>query len=175
MWAFARDGVLPASGWLKKLSSEERIPRNTVIVAGCVAAILLLATNSERIYFTLLSFTTGGFYLVFLLPVLGALISRLRGRWDQGPFSLGRLGLVVTIAATVWLIFELLNISWPRAGDLPWYQNWGVVVMIAVVGVLGVLTYLPLRERISHVHETTGERDAAPATTAGTGMDEAPR
>jgi heme A synthase len=82
---------------------------------------------------------------------------------------------VVTIAATVWLIFELLNISWPRAGDLPWYQNWGVVVMIAVVGVLGVLTYLPLRERISHVHETTGERDAAPATTAGTGMDEAPR
>lgn len=175
MWAFARDGVLPASGWLKKLSSEERIPRNTVIVAGCVAAILLLATNSERIYFTLLSFTTGGFYLVFLLPVLGALISRLRGRWDQGPFSLGRLGLVVTTAATVWLVFELLNISWPRAGDLPWYQNWGVVVMIAVVGVLGVLTYLPLRERISHVHETTGERDAAPASTAGVSTDEAPR
>ncbi|HEV2092694.1 MAG TPA: amino acid permease [Rubrobacter sp.] len=175
MWAFARDGVLPASGWLKKLSSEERIPRNTVIVAGCVAALLLLATNSERIYFTLLSFTTGGFYLVFLLPVLGALISRLRGRWEQGPFTLGGLGPIVTLAATVWLVFELLNISWPRAGDLPWYQNWGVAVMIAVVGVLGVLTYLPLRERISRVHDTAGERDAAPASTAGDKTDEASR
>ncbi len=152
MWAFARDGVLPASGWLKRLSSGERIPRNAVVVAGCVAAILLLATNSERIYFTLLSFTTGGFYLVFALPVLGALISRMRGGWEVGPFNLGRLGLVVTLAATLWLAFELTNIAWPRAGDLPWYQNWGVVVMIVVVGVLGILTYLPLRERIARVH-----------------------
>jgi amino acid transporter len=175
MWAFARDGVLPASGWLKKLSPGERVPRNAVIVAGCVAALLLLATNSERIYFTLLSFTTGGFYLVFLLPVLGALIARLRGSWEEGPFTLGRLGLLVTLAATVWLVFELVNIAWPRAGDLPWYQNWGVVVMIAVVGLLGLLAYLPLRERISHVHETTHERDAVPAPTAGARTDEAPR
>lgn len=47
--------------------------------------------------------------------------------------------------------------------------------MIAVVGVLGVLTYLPLRGRISRVHGMTGERDAAPASSAGVGTDEASR
>ena len=136
-----------------------------------MAALLLLATNSERIYFTLLSFTTGGFYLVFALPVLGALISRLRGRWEHGPFSLGRFGFAVTLAATLWLAFELTNIAWPRAADLPWYQNWGVVVMIVVVGILGLLTYVPLRERISRLthlaHERAGSRSHAPEREPG--------
>ena len=71
MWAFARADVLPASGMLKKLSPGARLPVNTVLTTGVIAAILLISTQSENVYLTLISMATGGFYISFALPVVG--------------------------------------------------------------------------------------------------------
>lgn len=148
-WSFARDAALPGSGVLRRLSSSDRLPVNAIVLAGIVAALILTTTQSDDVYVTLISFTTGGFFISFALPTLGVLGARLRGRWSAGPFTLGRWGLPVTCAAAAWAVFELVNIAWPRSVGVPWYQDYGVLLMTAIIGALGVACYLPVRHRIA--------------------------
>ena len=148
MWAFARADVLPASGVLKKLSPNARLPINTTLLTGVIAAILLVSTQSEDVYLTLVSMATGGFYLSFAMPVVAALYARLRGHWEPGEWNLGRWGMLVTVAASIWVVFEYFNIAWPRAEGVPWYQDWAVFVMTGIIGALGVLAYLSVRAKV---------------------------
>ena len=148
MWAFARADVLPASGFLKRLSPRARLPVYTILTTGVIAAVLLISTQSEDVYLTLVSMATGGFYISFAMPVLGALITRLRGRWQPGAWNLGRWGMLVSVVASVWVVFEYFNIAWPRAEGVPWYQDWAVFVMTGIVGVLGVLAYFSVRRKV---------------------------
>jgi amino acid transporter len=148
MWAFARAGVLPASGPLRKLSPHARLPVNTVLTTGVIAAILLISTQSEDVYLTLISMATGGFYISFALPVVAQMVAKLRGRWEPGPWNLGRWSVLVAVVASIWVVFEYFNIAWPRAEGVPWYQDWAVFVMTGIVGVLGVVTYLTVRTKV---------------------------
>jgi amino acid transporter len=148
MWAFARADVLPGAGFLKKLSSKAKLPMNTILATGLIAAVLLISTQSDNVYLTLVSMATGGFYLSFALPVVAALVTRLRGRWEPGEWNLGRYGTAVASVASVWVVFEYFNIGWPRAEGVPWYQDWAVFVMTGIIGVLGVLAYLVVRPRV---------------------------
>jgi amino acid transporter len=148
MWAFARADVLPASSFLRKLTPGARLPHGTIITTCVIACVLLVSTQSEDVYLTLVSMATGGFYISFALPVLGAAYARLKRRWTSAEFNLGRWGMPVVIAASVWTVFEYINIAWPRAVGVPWYQDWAVFVMTGIVAVLGVLAYLPGRKNM---------------------------
>jgi len=148
MWAFARADVLPASPWLRRLSPGARLPRGTIVTTFVIACILLVSTQSEDVYLTLVSMATGGFYFSFALPVLGYLWVRMKGRWRPSAFSMGSFGFAVAIAASIWTVFEYINIAWPRAEGVPWYQDWAVLLMTAIVAVLGVLAYLPGRKNM---------------------------
>jgi amino acid transporter len=149
MWAFARDDVLPASGFLKKLSTNDRLPINAIVTAAALSILILLSTRSDNLFGTLVNFTTGGFYIAFAFPIFAALLMRLRKTpFEPGPFSLGRWGLPVAAVASAWIVFELINIAWPRADGVPWYQDWGVVVMIVVVGAIGWVVYATKRSKI---------------------------
>jgi amino acid transporter len=148
MWAFARADVLPAAGVLKKLSTGARLPFATILTTGLIAAILLVSTQSEDVYLTLISMATGGFYISFALPVVAMLITRLRGRWVPGEWNLGRWGMAVAVVASIWVVFEYFNIAWPRAEGVPWYQDWAVFVMTGIVGALGVVAYLIVRPKV---------------------------
>jgi amino acid transporter len=161
MWAFARADVLPASGFLKKLSAGQRLPVNTIMTTGVIAAVLLISTQSEDVYLTLVSMATGGFYISFAMPVLGALITRLRGRWEPGVWNLGRWGMTVAVVASVWVVFEYFNIAWPRAEGVPWYQDWAVFLMTGIVGALGVVAYIIVRDK---VHAAEDRLDADPTS-----------
>lgn len=148
MWAFARADVLPQARHLRRLSPGARLPRGTIFTTSAIASILLISTQSENLYLTLVSMATGGFYFSFGLPVLAAAWTRLKGRWEPAQFSLGRWGMTVAIAASIWAVFEYINIAWPRAEGVPWYQDWAVFLMTGIVAFLGVLAYIPGRARI---------------------------
>lgn len=148
IFSFSRDRAFPAHRVLGRLAGAERLPVNAVLLAGIVSALLLVLTGSD-FYATLISFTAGGFFVAFIFPVAATLVARLRGRWQAGAFTLGGLGLALNAVALVWLVFMFFNIAWPRATDLPWYQNWGVFIMVVVVGALGVLAYLSVRRTIT--------------------------
>jgi amino acid transporter len=138
IFSLARDRELPAAGWLGQLSGEARLPRNAIVASGMAAAACLLVVLSDNAYATLLSMATVGFYISFAFPVMSALASRLRGRWTRGIWNIGRLGLVVNVAAGAWLTFEIVNIAWPRLPGTPWYVNYGALCMVALVAIAGM-------------------------------------
>ncbi len=156
IWSFARDRAIPAARFFERLSEHDKLPINAIFATAVVAGSIFLLTFSD-LYATLVSFTTVGFYIAFAFPVTAALITRLRGRWQEGRFTLGRMGLVVNVLAALWLLFEIVNIAWPRATELPWYENWGVVIMVAVLGCLGAVSYLSLRGRIARLRQGIGQ------------------
>lgn len=134
----------------------------TAVLAGLG---LLLGLNGNAAA-TLISFGSGGFYFIFLTVALVALFARLRGRWNPaaGEFRLGRAGLVINVLAVVWLLFEAVNIAWPRAELAPpsgsWIQVWAVVLVFSALLVVG-LTYVAIAKphtRLSPALPTEGAK-----------------
>jgi amino acid transporter len=149
IWAYARDGALPGARALTRLSKVQKQPVVALLVTTVVGALLFLLSNlSPDIYLLMVNFTTGGFFLAFLFPLVGALVVQLRGTWRPGPFTLGRGSLLVTVLAVVWATFEFLNISWPREVNVARYLDWSVWIAVAVLGILGALIFASVRSRI---------------------------
>lgn len=136
IWAFARNRALPYSAILVKLSATDRLPVNAIWLTSMIAFAVLIFSLTN-IYPTVVAFTTAGFYIAFAFPLLAAAWTRLRGRWRDGPFHLGFLTGTVIYAASIWIIFEIANIAWPRSPQLPWYENWAVCVMALLLAALG--------------------------------------
>ncbi len=157
VFSLARDDMLPGSRWLRGLREGSRLPARAIVVVGAISAAFLLISSTD-LYQTLISFTTFGFYVSFAFPVLAALSVRLRHRWRPGPFSLGPWGIVVTVVASAWLLFECVNVAWPRFDELPWYQNYGVLLMAGTVGMLGVVLSLLRTDVQSEGLALPGER-----------------
>jgi amino acid transporter len=139
VFSLARDGQLPGAPMLRRLSGRDNLPRNAIAVTSGIAGMLLLLALSDDAYATLISMATVGFYIAFAFPVFTALRARLTGSWTTGRWNLGRFGLAVNAIAAVWLAFEIVNIAWPRLPDAPWYVNWGAVLMVVIVALLGVV------------------------------------
>jgi amino acid transporter len=149
IWAFARNNALPFSGWLKTLSVDDKLPINAIIVTSVMASGILLFSLTN-IYATLVAFTTAGFYIAFAFPLIAAAIARVRGTWRDGPFHLGIFTGPVIYCAAAWIVFETINIGWPRSMTLPWYENWAVVVMAFLIGALGMIVrrFIPADARV---------------------------
>jgi amino acid transporter len=137
IWAGARDRVLPGQKLLGRLTGSENLPRHAIALTAIIAGPLLFISTS-KVYALLLSFGNAGFYLSFALPVVGLALLKIRGRWTPGAYSLGAWSKPVTYVAAVWIVLETINIAWPRDLYGVWYLNWGLIIMTAVVGVIGV-------------------------------------
>lgn len=153
-FALARDGALPLSEKLKKLSLRHHTPANAILVGTVVPflfLLLVLINPSKTVHilwfdypahvtalYALVSFATSGIYLAFFLTVLGALVARARGWKPSGAFTLGRWGLPVTIGGALYLLAMLLNIVWPSplsSGRAIFNYGWiTLFVMIVIVG-----------------------------------------
>ena len=154
-FALARDGAVPASSTLKKVSARHKTPTNAIIVGTIVpfAFLLLVLVNPSRNYhilwfdypahinalFALVSFATSGIYLSFFLTVLGALIARRRGWKPSGSFTLGRWGIPVAIGGAGYLFLMLLNIVWPSSitSGRGLLFNYGWVTLLVMVVIVG--------------------------------------
>ncbi len=149
IWAYARDGALPGATALARLSGTARIPVLAILVTTVAGgALFLLSTVAGDIYSLMVNFTTGGFYLAFLFPVIGFVVVLARRKWTDGKFSLGKATAPVAVAAAVWAVLQMLNISWPRAVYEQRYLDWSVWIGVAVLLVVGLAILLCLRRRI---------------------------
>jgi len=138
IWAFARDGALPGARRLARLSGADRLPADAVIASGFLAS-LLFTLSASHLYAILVASTSAGFYLAFGFPILAAAWALLRGRWPQTPFTLGWATAPVIVLAALWIVFETVNIAWPRGAQLPWYEAWSVVLLTVFLGTLGFI------------------------------------
>ena len=147
MFSIARDGTLPASGFLRKVD-RRRAPIGAIVVTAVIACLGLLLGLDTAAVGSLIAFGTAAIYVAFLLIALAALIARLRGTWrPAGRIQLGRAGVVINALAVGWLAFETVNIAWPRESlaplGAPIYQVWAAPLVLALIAVVG-LAYLLL-------------------------------
>ena len=169
VFALSRDRVLPASSFFGKLSGGEHLPINAILSTSAVAAVLLVVAVLLKFYDTLIALATVGFYVSFALPLVALLIHRLQSGFDPSPsgeevgIKLGRWGTPVNALAVAWLLFEITNIAWPRDIGLAWYVEWGCLISMAVIAVVGAVVFGWLRAngRIT-VTEPAGIDDLVP-------------
>ncbi len=148
IFGMARDGILPASGLLRRVD-RRKVPMAAMVASTLLASLGLgLGLNATAVG-TLIAFGSGGFFFVFLIVTASALYARLCGRWDpaRGALQLGRKGLAINAFAVLWLLFEAINVAWPREllapPGAPWFQVWAVVLVFSALALFG-LAYLAL-------------------------------
>ncbi len=141
IYSTARDDVLPASRFLRRVDRRQA-PVGAIVTTAAAACLgLLLGLHSAAVG-SLIAFGTAGIYVAFLLVAIAALVARLRGTWvPAGRVRLGRAGVVVNALAVAWLSFETVNIAWPRTSlappGAPAYQVWAAPIVLAVIGIAG--------------------------------------
>jgi urea carboxylase system permease len=149
IFAMARDNSLPFAEALARVTGETRTPIAPAVVTGLLASAILLANvNAPRIIETLCSVALVWANLAYLMVTLPLLVMRVRSRRgavesggeDDGAkrFSLGRFGLLVNLAAVLWGIAVVVNMSWPRAGIYGDDPVGRFAAVLATAGLLGV-------------------------------------
>ena len=135
VYSYSRDGMLPLSRVWAAVSDRSGSPVYAVLLVATLSSLAFLYANVLSV---LTGLATGGYYLGFAFPIVGLLYARARGRWAAGDtWRFKRTGLLLNLAALVWLTGEFINIAWPRSPTLPWYQNWAVEVGIAIIALAG--------------------------------------
>ena len=162
VFSVARDGVLPASGFLRSVDRRGN-PIGAILLTAVVACLGLLLGLDTAAVGSLIAFGTAAIYVAFLMVALAALIARVRGTWTPGGrVTLGRAGMLVNALAVGWLAFESVNIAWPRTSlappGAPFYQVWAAPIVLGIIGLAGV-AYLVL----ARPHRRPG---AAPGSAA---------
>lgn len=155
VFGMARDRQLPGSRALSRINTHQ-VPYIALIVTAVLAAAGLLLGLNGNAAATLISFGSGGFYVVFLAVALTALYGRLSGRWNpkQGALRLGVWGLILNIVAVVWLAFEVVNIAWPREQFAPvggtFVQVWAVIIIFTALLIVGLVYLLVAKPHLKH-------------------------
>ena len=151
-FALARDGAVPFSDKVKKISERHHTPANAILVGTVIPflfLLLVLVNPSKPVHilwfdypanvnalYALVSFATSGIYLAFFLTVFGALIARRRGWKPRGAFTLGKWGMPVTIGGALYLLLMLLNIVWPSplaSGRAIFNYGWVTLLVMAII------------------------------------------
>ena len=161
VYSFARDGMLPLSRVWRSVSRRTRTPTSAVVLVGVLAALAFVYANVLPV---LVAFATGAYYVGFLTPVVALLYRHVkdRGNGSSPRIPLGRVGLAVTVCASVWLVFELVNIAWPRDLGLPWWQTYAFPLGLAFFGAVGLVYFLAARPDRRFGHDSAALESAGP-------------
>ncbi len=140
LFAYARDQMIVGSEHLRHLSPGRRIPVNALIVAGVIpAGIAISGLWLQNAIATIISFASVGIYIAFQMIVIAAIVARSRGWRPGGAFTLGAWGWPVNLAALLYGLSAIVNMSWPRSPDAPWFSNYGVITTSLGIMVLGLI------------------------------------
>lgn len=147
VYAYARDHMIFGSGIFSRFSNTRHVPPYALILAGIVPGIVVLsALVSTDALVKIISFAAVGIYIAFQMVVLAALRARLKGWQPSGEFTLGGWGLLVNVLALAYGVAAIVNIAWPRTPDAAWYDNYIVLLSMAIVlgvGFFYMLTHRP--------------------------------
>jgi amino acid transporter len=116
MWfAFARDGGMPGSRWIARVSPRSGAPVAAILVTSVLAVLVSLYAAAFTV---LTSASTITLYLAYGIPIFLTLRNRLRRRGEfptreTAPWSLGRKATPVNVVAVVWILFITVVFALP--------------------------------------------------------------
>ena len=159
MFAMGRDGFLPFSESLSKVSSKTKTPILATLLCG-LAAIIILAVNIqfpkvfELVTSIAILWANLAYWIVVALQLKNRFILFKSGIETDARFKLGKWGFPINILALIWSTFMVINVSWPRTATygVEWYQQyaaWIYTVGLIVVGIFIYFYKLIKRQRTS--------------------------
>lgn len=142
IYAFARDGGLPASGFLSKVSPSYRTPVGAIWTGSILQILFVWGTSLVSIgdtsaYSIVVSCTVIFLFLSFTLPIALGLFAYGGPKWPKmGPWSMGRAlySLVAILSILSMALIIYLGVQPPNAWALP--ITIGFLVLAGLVWVL---------------------------------------
>ena len=134
IYAFARDGAIPASSVWHRINKRTRTPTNSIWLAAIGAFILGLPyLYSSVAYFAITSIAVIGLYVAYIAPVFLRLLAG--DKFQEGPWTLGRWSRPIGIVATIWVAFIFVLFMLPQAFPITIQSfNYTPVVFLVVLG-----------------------------------------
>ncbi|MEV0643935.1 amino acid permease [Phytomonospora sp. NPDC050363] len=138
IYAFSRDGALPASRFWHRINKRTRTPTNAIWLAAGGAFLLGLPYlwNSTA-YAAVTSVAVIGLYIAYVLPT----ILRLRqgDRFHRGPWHLGRWSRPIGIIAVIWVGFIAVLFTLPQKSPVTVETfNYTPIAVLVVLGFAGI-------------------------------------
>ncbi|MGW3964703.1 amino acid permease [Amycolatopsis sp. NPDC005003] len=146
IYAFARDGAIPGSGFWHKINKRTQTPTNAVWLAAGGALILALPYLwSATAYAAVTSIAVVGLYVAYVIPVF--LRVRRGDSFEPGPWSLGRWGKPIGIIATVWVALIFVLFMLPQVSPVTAASfNYTPIAFLVVLGGAGLWWVLSARK-----------------------------
>ncbi len=112
VYAFSRDGGLPASRAFKRVSAKHQTPVAAIWLCVIVAFAAVLYSDA---YPVITSISVIALYFSYIIPIVLAFRAKYSNRQsiDQGPWNLGRYSSPVNLIAIVWVAFISIILSLP--------------------------------------------------------------
>jgi len=148
MFAFARDGGLPASGFLSHVSTTYRTP---TYATWSLAGLALLSTIYAPYYLVLAVACAVFMYLSYVMPIAAGLLAEGKTWKEKGPFNLGAWSKVNAVVAVLGGIVLAITGFFPPNQQV-------FYLTVALVIVMPILWYGFVRNRFEGVPE--GEKIA---------------
>lgn len=126
MFAFARDGGLPASGLLRHVSPRFRTPTYAIWTSVVIA---WLSTVYSGAFVVLATGCAVFLYLSYVMPVLAGLLAEGKGWTEKGPFNLGAWSRPVAALAVLGAIVLAITGFFPPNEKVFYLTAAMVVVM----------------------------------------------
>lgn len=107
-WAFARDGAIPGSRWIRKVNVTLDIPLNAMILGLVIEALLGLIYFGSAAAFNAFS-GAGVIFLTlsYACPVVASFVLGGRREVSKGNFNLGILGVICNVVCLCKFYFDV--------------------------------------------------------------------
>ena len=138
IYAFSRDGALPASNFWHRVNHRTRTPTNAIWLAAVFAFILGLPYLwNPTAYAAVTSIAVIGLYIAYVTPTFLRL--RQGDSFQRGPWHLGRWSRPIGIISIIWVIFITILFMLPTVSPITVANfNYTVFAVVAVVGFAGI-------------------------------------
>ncbi|WP_344847634.1 amino acid permease [Kribbella ginsengisoli] len=138
IYAFSRDGALPASKFWHKINPKTRTPTNAIWLAGGGAFLLGLPYLwNATAYAAVTSIAVIGLYIAYVMPTF---LRLLKGdKFEPGPWHLGRWSRPIGIIAVAWVVFITILFMLPTVSPVAKSTfNYTPIAVLVVLGFAGI-------------------------------------
>ena len=138
IYAFSRDGALPASSFWHQVNKRTRTPTRAVWLAAGGAFLLGLPYLwNATAYAAVTSIAVIGLYIAYVMPTFLRL--RQGASFERGPWHLGRWSRLVGTIAVVWVGFITVLFMLPQRSPVTRDSfNYAPIAVLVVLGFAGI-------------------------------------
>ncbi|KAL2037455.1 hypothetical protein N7G274_009735 [Stereocaulon virgatum] len=136
IWAYSRDEMLPGSRIWYKIDKRTDTPIIAVwLFCVCCVCINLIGLGSYTAIVAIFNLTAIALDWSYCIPIICKLAF---GRFERGPFHLGKLSIPINIWSIIWTFFVTIIYIMPTIRPVtPQNMNY-VVVLIAAVAIFSI-------------------------------------